>query len=169
MNNVPQIFSLPMPSPNTSAQNSVFIESVTESESDFYERITDPESDPDERYPIENQLGLPIYHNIFIESSPPPIDVESSPPPVDVESSPPPVDVNVDDHVDRDELNNEGEFFFSKKGLKRLSFRLAEAACRLQDDQDGGIDSGVGAITDIVLSSDDKVRSISSFWCCLQK
>lgn len=94
-----------MPSPNPSAPDTVFVESVTESEteseSDFYERITDVESDPDEEYPIQNQLGLPEYQNYYIESSPPPVDVN--------------VDANV-------ELNNEGEFSFSTKGLKRLSF-----------------------------------------------
>ena len=134
-----------MPSPNPSAPDTVFIESETESETDFYECITDAESDPNEEYPIQNQLE---YQNNFIESSPPPVDVN--------------VDANV-------ELNNEGEFFFSMEGLKRLSFWLAEAACRVQDGQDEGIDSGVGANTDIVLSLDDKVRTTSSFWCCLQK
>ena len=137
-----------MPSPNSSAPNTVIVESETESETDFYERITDAESDPDEEYPIQNQLGMPEYRNNFIESSPPPVDVN--------------VHANV-------ELNNEGEFFFSMKGLKRLSFRSAKAACRVQDGQDEGIDSGVGANTDIVLSLDDKVRTTSLFWCCLQK
>jgi len=126
-----------MPSPNPSVQNTVVVESETESETesdlDFY-----VESDPDVEYPIENQLGIPEYQNIFIESSPPPVDVN--------------INANV-------ELNNEGEFFFSMKGLKRLSFWLAEAACRVQDGQDEGIDSGVGANTEIVLSSDDKVRT----------
>ena len=135
-----------MPSPNPPAPDTVFVESETESETDFYERITDTESDPDKEYPIQNQLGVPEYQNYFIESSPPPVDVN--------------VDANV-------ELNNEGEFFFSMEGLKRLSFWLAKAACRVQDGQDEGIDSGVGA--NIVLSLDDKVRTTSSFWCCLQK
>ena len=141
-----------MPSPNPSAPDTVFVESKTESETeseiDFYECITDVESDPDQECPIQNQLGLPEYQNNFIKSSPPPVNVN--------------VDANV-------ELNNEGEFFFSMEGLKRLSFWLAEAACRVQDGQDEGIDSGVGANTDIVLSLDDKVRTTSSFWCCLQK
>ena len=127
-----------MPSPNPSVQNTVFVESETERETESDLDIY-AESDPDE-YPIENQLGIPEYQNIFIESSPPPVDVN--------------VNANV-------ELNNEGGFFFSTKGLKRLSFRLAEAACRVQDGRDEGIDSGVGANTEIVLSSDDKVRITS--------
>ena len=133
-----------MPSPNPSAPDTVFVESET----NFYERTTDAESNPNEEYPIQNQLGLPEYQNNFIKSHPPPVDVN--------------VDANV-------ELNNEGEFFFSMEGLKRLSFWLAEAACRVQDGQDEGIDSRVGANTNIVLSLDDKVRTTSSFWCCLQK
>jgi hypothetical protein len=105
-----------MPSPHQ--QNTIFVESETESESEtdpesksdpeseiFFEsetesdtRITDPESNPDNAYSgvIENQLGLPEYQHGIIGSSPPPVDA----------------------NVNCNKLNNEREFFSQRKVCK---------------------------------------------------
>lgn len=146
-----------MPSPHTSVQNTLFDESQTEPESQIEpesetesESVTEPESNPDKEYDaiIENQLGLPQYQH-------------------GIESSPPPVDAN----ANCDKLNNGGEFFFSKKGLRKLTFRLAKvtysAQVRVSADEEN--DCGDGVNTDVVVLLGDKVRITSSLWYCLQK
>ena len=89
-----------MPSPHQ--QNTIFVESQTESESETDPesdtRITNPESNPDNAYSevIENQLGLPEYQHGIIGSSPPPVDA----------------------NVNCNKLNNEREFFSQRKVCK---------------------------------------------------
>jgi hypothetical protein len=145
-----------MPSPHTSVQNTDFVESKTEPESETESEseieVTDPESDPDNEYSavIENQLGLPEYQYGIIESSPPPVDANAD-------------DLNNKGEANADDLNNKGEFF-SRRGLQKLTFRLAKTGYRAQVSADDGNDSGA-MNTDVVVLLGDKVRRTSFLWC----
>jgi hypothetical protein len=116
-------------------QNSVVIDSETESESEQPE--SELESQPDREYYIENQLGLPEYQldrrGIF-------------------SSSPPPVNLNAEIS---NELNGNGKFF-SRSGLQKLTLRFAKTASRVEVGANKGNDSGA-MNTEFLLSLGDKV------------
>jgi hypothetical protein len=99
-----------MPSPYAPVQNTVVIDSETESESEL-------KSQPDKEfdYIIENQLGLPEYQHGYFRSSPPPVEA------------------NV-----KNELNNSDSEFFSISGLQKLTLQFAKQPAKFKSVQTKG-------------------------------
>ena len=98
-----------LPSPHAPVQNAPVVDSETESESSL-------ESQPDNELDcIENQLGLPEYqYGIF-------------------RSSPPPVEANV-----KNELNNSDSEFFSISGLQKLTLQFSKQPAKFKSVQTKG-------------------------------
>ena len=128
-----QLAAHSIPSTPTPMRAVVVIDSDTESESESQS------ANDGEEYSeiIKNQAGMPGFQYGIVKSNPSLANTD--------------VDSNVS--------NNESEFS-SRKGLRKLNSRIAEAACRAQVSADEGNTFGM-TNTDVVLSVGDKMQKAS--------